>query len=302
MIQILESKKLIEKQLDDVLTGPLSGYSNITVVKYLASYGLDVENTTFVETDPSKLKKDQNILFIFAATRSKFNPKTYERTPQLYYRTCLYTKGQKQFASTLRREEDYVDRNGNILPMGNKDLSNASFNFLVKNCYTAYVLDDELVWSTDKRKQRRDAKQGSIDRKGPNEFYAGAWNSNLSLDKSGYVIDKDKYKKMLAAVHKDAYRKYFDEAIDLYNAVTEKLESDIKKSMSLDADPDTKHMLSSDQKILQSFIGDIKSNLINFAAQFRRNNAQYLVMYADFLKRNLEKYRQPVKDILSKYH
>lgn len=302
MIKILESKKLIEKQLDDVLTGPLSGYSGITVVKYLASYGLDVENTTFVETDPSELKKDQNILFIFAATRSKFNPKTYERTPQLYYRTCLYTKGQKQFASTLRREEDYVDRNGNILPMGNKDLSNASFNFLVKNCYTAYVLDDELVWSTDKRKQRRDAKQGSIDRRGPNEFYAGAWNSNLSLDKSGYVIDKDKYKKMLAAVHKDAYRKYFDEAIDLYNAVTEKLESDIKKSMSLDADPDTKHMLSSDQKILQSFIGDIKSNLINFAAQFRRNNAQYLVMYADFLKRNLEKYRQPVKDILSKYH
>ena len=70
--------------------------------------------------------------------------------------------------------------------------------------------------------------------------------------------------------------------------------------MSLDADSDTKQMSYSDQKILQSFIGDIKSNLINFAAQFRRNNAQYLVMYADFLKRNLEKYRQPVKDILSK--
>lgn len=300
MIKILESKKLIEKQLDDVLTGPLSGYSGITVAKYLASYGLDVENTTFVETDPSQLKKDQNILFIFAAVRSKFNPKTYERTPQLYYRTCLYAKGKKQFAGTLRREEEYVDRNGNILPGGNKDLSNASFNFLVKNCYTAYVLDDELVWSTDKRNQRRDAKQGSIDRHGPNEFYNGAWNSNLSLDKSGYVIDKDKYRKMLATIHKDAYRKYFDEAIDLYNAATEKLESDIKKSMSLDADADTKQMSYSDQKLLQSFIGDIKSNLINFAAQFRRNNAQYLVMYADFLKRNLEKYRQPVKDILSK--
>lgn len=297
MIKILESKKLIEKQLDDVLTGPLSGYPDITVVKYLASYGLDVENTTFVETDPSKLKKDQNILFIFAAARSKFNPKTYERTPQLYYRTCLYTKGQKQMAGTLRREEEYVDRNGNILPTGNKDLSAASFNFLVNNCYTAYVLDDELVWSTDKRKQRQDAKKGSIERHDPNEFYNGD-----KIDKSGYVIEKDKYRKMLAAVRKDAYRKYFYEAIDLYNAVTEKLESDIKKSMYLDADPDTKQMSYSDQKILQSFIGDIKSNLINFAAQFRRNNAQYLVMYADFLKRNLEKYRQPVKDILSKYH
>ena len=299
MIKILESKKLIEKQLDDVLTGPLSGYNGITVVKYLASYGLDVENTTFVETDPSELKKDQNILFIFAAARSKYNPKTHERTPQLYYRTCLYTKGQKRFASTLRREEEYVDRNGNILPTGNKDLSAASFNFLVKNCYAAYVLDDELVWSTDKRNQRRDAKKGSIERHmtgaGEVNFYSGD-----RIDKSGYVIEKDKYRKMLATIHKDAYRKYFDEAIDLYNAATEKLESDIKKSMSLDADSDTKQMSYSDQKILQSFIGDIKSNLINFAAQFRRNNAQYLVMYADFLKRNLEKYRQPVKDILSK--
>ena len=301
MIKILESKKLIEKQLDDVLTGPLSGYSDITVVKYLASYGLDVENTTFVETDPSKLKKDQNILFIFAAARSKFNPKTHERTSQLYYRTCLYAKGKKQFAGTLRREEEYVDRNGNILPTGNKDLSAASFNFLVKNCYAAYVLDDELVWSTDKRKQRQDAKKGSIERQrtgaGEMDFYTGD-----KIDKSGYVIEKDKYRKMLATIHKDAYRKYFDEAIDLYNAATEKLESDIKKSMSLDADSDTKQMSYSDQKILQSFIGDIKSNLINFAAQFRRNNAQYLVMYADFLKRNLEKYRQPVKDILSKYN
>ena len=298
MIKILESKKLIEKQLDDVLTGPLSGYSGITVVKYLASYGLDVENTTFVETNPSELKKDQNILFIFAAASSKFNPKTHERTPQLYYRTCLYTKGQKQFASTLRREEEYVDRNGNILPTGNKDLYAASFNFLVKNCYTAYVLDDELVWSTDKRKQRQDAKKGSIERHMNDagmDFYSGD-----RIDKSGYVIEKDKYRKMLATIHKDAYRKYFDEAIDLYNAATEKLESDIKKSMSLDADADTKQMSYSDQKLLQSFIGDIKSNLINFAAQFRRNNAQYLVMYADFLKRNLEKYRQPVKDILSK--
>ena len=300
MIKILESKKLIEKQLDDVLTGPLSGYSGITVAKYLASYGLDVENTTFVETDPSQLKKDQNILFIFAAASSKFNPKTHERTPQLYYRTCLYTKGQKQFASTLRREEEYVDRNGNILPAGNKDLSNASFKFLVTYCYAAYVLDDELVWSTDKRNQRRDAKKGSIERH-MNDAGMDFYNGN-KIDKSGYVIEKDKYRKMLATIHKDAYRKYFDEAIDLYNAATEKLESDIKKSMSLDADSDTKQMSYSDQKILQSFIGDIKSNLINFAAQFRRNNAQYLVMYVDFLKRNLEKYRQPVKDILSKYN
>lgn len=301
MIKILESKKLIEKQLDDVLTGSVSGYNRTTVAQYLASYNLDVENTTFTKTDPSELKKDQNILFIFALSTNKYNSKTREREPVLYYKTCLYAKGTKRFADNLSKNDTYVDRNGNELPYGNKDLANASFKFLVTYCYAAYVLDDELVWSTDKRKQRQDAKKGSIERHmtgaGEMDFYTGD-----KIDKSGYVIEKDKYRKMLATIHKDAYRKYFDEAIDLYNAVTEKLESDIKKSMSLDADPDTKHMNYSDQKILQSFIGDIKSNLINFAAQFRRNNAQYLVMYADFLKRNLEKYRQPVKDILSKYN
>ena len=300
MIKILESKLLVEKQLDDVLTGPLSGYNNITVVKYLASYGLDVENTTFVETDPSQLKKDQNILFIFAAARSKFNPKTYERTPQLYYRTCLYAKGKKQFAGTLRREEEYVDRNGNILPGGNKDLSNASFNFLVKNCYTAYVLDDELVWSTDKRNQRRDAKQGSIDRHGPNEFYNGAWNSNLSLDKSGYVIDKDKYKKMLAAINKDSYVKYFDAYINLYNEVQEFLTSVQNAKFSLDNDSKGPELTYTNRKKLTDFIRQSENNLTGFASAFRRNNQQDLVFYSDRIKEDLNRYENEIRSIINK--
>ena len=300
MIKILESKKLIEKQLDDVLTGPLSGYNNITVVKYLASYGLDVENTTFVETDPSQLKKDQNILFIFAAARSKFNPKTYERTPQLYYRTCLYTKGQKQFASTLRREEEYVDRNGNILPTGNKDLYAASFNFLVKNCYTAYVLDDELVWSTDKRKQRQDAKKGSIDRHDPNEFYNGAWHSNLSLDKSGYVIDKDKYKKMLAAINKDSYVKYFDAYINLYNEVQEFLTSVQNAKFSLDNDSKGPELTYTNRKKLTDFIRQSENNLTGFASAFRRNNQQDLVFYSDRIKEDLNRYENEIRSIINK--
>lgn len=300
MIKILESKKLIEKQLDDVLTGPLSGYPDITVVKYLASYGLDVENTTFVETDPSKLKKDQNILFIFAAVKSKFNPKTYERTPQLYYRTCLYAKGTKQFAGALRQEEEYVDRNGNILPTGNKDLYAASFNFLVKNCYTAYVLDDELVWSTDKRKQRQDAKKGSIDRHDPNEFYNGAWHSNLSLDKSGYVIDKDKYKKMLAAINKDSYVKYFDAYINLYNEVQEFLTSVQNAKFSLDNDSKGPELTYTNRKKLTDFIRQSENNLTGFASAFRRNNQQDLVFYSDRIREDLNRYENEIRSIINK--
>lgn len=300
MIKILESKKLIEKQLDDVLTGPLSGYNGITVAKYLASYSLDVEHTTFVETDPSELKKDQNILFIFAAARSKFNPKTYERTPQLYYRTCLYTKGQKQVASMLRRDEEYVDRNGNILPVGNKDLYAASFNFLVKNCYAAYVLDDELVWSTDKRKQRQDAKKGSIDRHDPNEFYNGAWHSNLSLDKSGYVIDKDKYKKMLAAVNKDSYVKYFDAYINLYNEVQEFLTSVQNAKFSLESNPEGPELTYTNRKKLTDFIRQSENNLTGFASAFRRNNQQDLVFYSDRIKEDLNRYENEIRSIINK--
>ena len=299
MIQILESKKLIEKQLDKVLTGPMTGVKDISVVKYLATYGLDIENTNFVETDPSELKKDQNILFIFAMVSSRFDPKTRERISNLYYRTCLYTKGQKQFAGVLRREDEYVDRNGNILPTGNKDLSAASFNFLVKNCYAAYVLDDELVWSLEKRRQRRAAKQGSIDRHDPNEFYDGAWNSNLSLDKSGYVIDKDKYKKMLAVVNKDSYVKYFDAYINLYNEVQEFLTSVQNAKFSLDNDSEGPELNYTNQKKLTNFIQQAKQNLAGFAGAFRRNDQRDLVAYSDRIKKDLNQENE-IRSIINK--
>lgn len=300
MIQILESKKLIEKQLDKVLTGPVTGSKGISVVKYLATYGLDIENTNFVETDPQELKKDQNILFIFAMVPSNFDPETNERTPQLYYRTCLYTKGQKQFAGVLRREDEYVDRNGNILPTGNKDLSAASFNFLVKNCYAAYVLDDELVWSIDKRRQRRDAKQGSIDRLDPKEFYYGAWNSDLSLDKSGYVVDKNKYRKMLAAVNKDSYVKYFDAYINLYNDVQAFLTSIQNAKFSLESDPEGPVLTYTNQKKLTDFMQLAKGNLTGFARAFRRNNQQDLVDYSDRIKKDLNRYENEIRSIINK--
>lgn len=299
MIQILESKKLIEKQLDKVLTGPMTGVKDISVVKYLATYGLDIENTNFVETDPSELKKDQNILFIFAMVSSRFDPKTRERISNLYYRTCLYTKGQKQFAGVLRREDEYVDRNGNILPTGNKDLSAASFNFLVKNCYAAYVLDDELVWSLEKRRQRRDAKQGSVDRLDPKEFYYGAWNSDLSLDKSGYVIDKDKYKKMLAAVNKDSYVKYFDAYINLYNEAQEFLTSVRNAALSLESDPEAPKVAYSDHKKLRTFIQRAENYLTGFANAFRGNDQRSLVLYSDKIKEDLNQENE-IRSIINK--
>lgn len=287
MIKILESKKLIEKQLDDVLTGRLK-YSNQTVVQNLARYGLDIENTNFIKTDPSELKKNQNILFVFAG-------KNYRG--EFFYKTCLYKKGEKVWAGELNKGDTYLDRNGKPIPYGNKDLSTASFKFLVTYCHDAYVLDDELVMATEKRKQRSDAKKGSIERDTLNAdttFYGGR------VDKSGYTIDKNKYQKMLAAVHKDSYRKYFDEAIDLYNAAKNILDSDLRGQMSLDSESEPSKISYADKKELTSFVNNIQDLLISFTNYFRQNNVNMLVWYSDKIKDSMTKYRDTVKEILSK--
>lgn len=292
MIKLLESKLLVEKQLDDVLRGQKTG-SMGSVVKYLAYFGLDIENTIFVETDPSELKPDQNILFIFARVSSRFNSKTKEITSQFDYQPCLYTKGQKQFAGMLNRRDTYVDRNGGSIPVGNKDLSAASFKFLATYCYTAYVLDDELVWSTDKRNQRRDAKRGSVDRVDPDQY------SYLSyVDKSGYAVDKDKYKKMLAAVNKDAYTKYFDNYISLYNEVQQFLTSIQNAEFSLEDDSEGPKLTYTNQKKLMDFIKKAKDNLAGFARAFRKNNQKTLVYYSDRIKDALTRDENEIRSII----
>lgn len=297
MIQILESKKLIEKQLDDILRGQMTvgyNYRNNTIVKYLASYNVDIENTTFTRTDPSELKPDQDILFIFALESNTYDSKTQKIEPTLYYRTCLYKNGEKYIANQIDRRDTAIDSKGNRLSLGNKNLLNASFNFLVKNCYAAYVLDFKS--SRPKQMDRRDARSGSVDRIDPN---TDLWDSNLSVDKSGYVIDKDKYKKMLAAVNKDSYVKYFDAYINLYNEVQEFLTYVQNAKFSLDNDSEGPELNYTNQKKLTNFMQQAKQNLTGFASAFRRNDQQNLVSYSDRIKKELNQENE-IRSIINK--
>lgn len=297
MIKIKESKLLIEKELDDILRGPMSptypNYRDSTIAKYLASYNVDIENTTFTRTDPSELKKDQDILFIFALESYTYNSKTHEREPILYYRTCLYKHGEKYIANQLDREDTFIDSKGNRLSLGNKDLFNASFNFLVKNCYAAYVLD--LKSSRQKKMDRRDARSGSVDRIDPD---TNLWDDNLSVDKSGYIVDKDKYRKMLAAVNKDHYTKYFDTYINLYNEVQQFLTSVQNAKFSLENDPEGPELTYTNQKKLMDFIKKAKDNLAGFAMAFRKNNQQDLVYYSDRIKDALTRDENEIRSLI----
>lgn len=297
MIKIKESKLLVEKELDDILRGPRHeylGYQDSTVVKYLASYNIDIENTTFTKTDPSALKKDQDILFIFALQSETYNSDTSEYEPILYYRTCLYKHGEKYIANQLNRRDTFINSKGNQLSLGNKDLSNASFNFLVKNCYAAYVLD--LKSSRQKKMDRRDARSGSVDRIDPD---TDLYDRNLYVDKSGYVVDKNKYRKMLAAVDKEHYVKYFDAYINLYNDVQEFLTSIQNAKFSLESDPES-GVSYTDQKKLTNFMQQAQQNLAGFAGAFRRNNQQNLVSYSDRIKKDLNRYENEIRSIINK--
>lgn len=300
MIQILESKKLIEKQLDDILRGQMAaGYNNrnSTIVKYLASYNVDIENTTFTRTDPSELKPDQDILFIFALESNTYDSKTQKIEPTLSYKTCLYKHGEKYIGNQIDGRDTAIDIKGSRLSLGNKNLLNASFNFLVKNCYAAYVLN--LKSSRQKQMDRRDARSGSVERIDPNEFYYGAWDSDLSLDKSGYVIDKNKYKKMLAAVNKDSYVKYFDAYINLYNEVREFLTSRKNAQFSLERDVEIPRMAYADNKKLMNFMQHAENYLTGFANAFRGNNQQSLVLYSDRIKKDLNQENE-IRSIINK--
>lgn len=298
MIKIKESKLLVEKELDDILRGPMHEYPNYrdsTVVKYLASYNIDIENTTFTKTDPSALKKDQDILFIFALQSYTYNSDTSEREPILYYRTCLYKHGEKYIANQIDRRDTFIDSKGNPLSLGNKDLSNASFNFLVKNCYAAYVLD--LKSSRQKKMDRRDARSGSVNRIDPD---TDLYDRNLYVDKSGYVVDKNKYRKMLAAVDKEHYVKYFDAYINLYNDVQAFLTSIQNAKFSLESDPEGPVLTYTNQKKLTDFMQLAKGNLTGFARAFRRNNQQDLVDYSDRIKKDLNRYENEIRSIINK--
>lgn len=71
------------------------------------------------------------------------------------------------------------------------------------------------------RQQRKDSRKGMIARAGVDVPYDGWSRSNY--DKSGYKLDRGKYKRMLAELKLDKYEDVIDDAFDLYGEALNKI-------------------------------------------------------------------------------
>ena len=105
----------------------------------------------------------------------------------------------------------------------------------------AYIPDADLEYSKikDKRKDRANAKSGSVDRINVDDRFD--YRYNTKFDKSGYIVDPDKYTTKLAAIKSD---NYVQRAQDLYTVLTDLYDKVISQPKNNVPKPDTSKYIS----------------------------------------------------------
>lgn len=124
----------------------------------------------------------------------------------------------------------------------------------------AYIPDADLEYSKvkDKRKDRANAKSGFVDRINIKDRFEYGYNTKF--DKSGYIVDPDKYVKLLAQIHQQDYANRLE---DLYVVLTD-VKNKIKDFISADDFlPDAKDATSAytvDSKSKSRYFAQINDN------------------------------------------
>lgn len=108
--------------------------------------------------------------------------------------------------------------NDKILVNGrNRDISSMSIRALEPYVVDYVTLPREILdVNKEKHKDRVDAQSGTVDRVSADDVWRYGRNSN-NIDKSGYIVDPEKYKRKLAALHADDYSNRLE---DLYVVLT----------------------------------------------------------------------------------
>lgn len=288
-IKLIENRVLLkEKGFDEPLIAKIGNASNI--LKRLTgiwNYPIDAENTTFTKVSPSEANtKTNNVLFVF-----KLPQHHYRRGDYVEYEGCLILRGGSKIMGAILDPSYYELENGEkIFYDRKKDLSTASPAFCKQYANAAYILDDELKLLKDIRRERRQAQDGSINRE-PTGYQWG-----MKQDKSGYLFDPDKYRKMLAAVKKESYQGIFDEAIGYYNELTEYIQNVEKEELSLDS-PTASGYIGFRTDKAEKARKDMRNNLVYFADAFRKNKPNEIVRYAEYIKQALPKLKETVEYI-----
>lgn len=158
----------------------------------------------------------------------------------------------------------YINNNATITINGrNRRIDSMSMKALAPYIKDIAIADNNNSALQQKQQDRRNAKSGSIDRVDPNDY---KYSYKDDIDKSGYIVDPNKYTKLLAQAHQEDYNNRLE---DLYVVLTGVKDS-IKAFMNADNFlPDAKGTSIYDSKFERfSSIAAIYKNAIydyNFA-------------------------------------
>lgn len=121
----------------------------------------------------------------------------------------------------------YINNNATITINGrNRRIDSMSMKALTPYIKDIAIADKNNSAIQQKQQDRRDAKSGSIDRVDPDDYRY----SHSDIDKSGYIVDPNKYTKLLAQAHQEDYNNRLE---DLY-VVLSGVKDSIKKFMNAD--------------------------------------------------------------------
>lgn len=301
---ITERVKLVERKFDDELASKNADISftkrgyptsvrSRSVVTMLADYlSWDVENMEYnkvsVDEGVSAAKQGSTVIFTFKThiTSYDYDARANKTEPVV---TALVKDNDKTiFAGEINANFGYETPNGTVTPERNKNLYSASYKYIEQYALSAYIVTNTGETERKALKQQRADAQSSTINRYENGYYSGR------RDKSGYIVDKDKYKKMLVSSNQEKYVPLFNSVVDLYNKLTQKASEIETGVFSLSSDGFNSYYTVDGIAKLKS---DMLSELSSFSNHYKNNNIDYMIMYAKELQRKLPEWQ----DKASKY-
>lgn len=207
---IKENIELITESWAKELNG-LSKYTQQQIKDYLIKHKIDIEHTEperrVIEKSSDEALHDGSIVFLIPQT---YSGRTYAGdiigicNGDYFLNPYLYGSDFKDNITGEKVNIDYKNANR----VGIRKLLRISKALIYKQ---VGELADQMI---DLQQQRKDAQRGSVDRVTPETK-----KRYTKYDKSGYALNPDKYKNMLANLDMSRYQEIIDNAFDLFEEI-----------------------------------------------------------------------------------
>ena len=127
---------------------------------------------------------------------------------------------------------------------------------------------DALLTIRNKQKDRLDARTGSVDRIDKNDRYAYAYATKF--DKSGYIVDPNKYVKLLAQIHQQDYANRLEDLYVVLSDVKNKIKDFISADDFLPDAKDDASVYTVDSKSKSRYFDRINKYYNEAVSNYRR--------------------------------